>query len=125
MPAEASTRRRVLVVDDNADLAQLVGEFIRQDSALEFVGFVRSGAEAIEKARLGVADVFLLDLSLQDRSGYDVLGRLTADCPTLKVIIHTGYALEGLGDALKSRGAAGYVVKDGDPKSLLNVIRTA
>jgi two-component system, NarL family, invasion response regulator UvrY len=118
-------RRRVLVVDDNADLAQLLGEFIRTDEALEYVGYVRSGAEAIEKARLGAADVFLLDLSLGDASGFQILERLRTDAPAVKVIIHTGHAFEGLGDVLKRSGAAGYVVKDGDPNALLSAIRSA
>jgi two-component system, NarL family, nitrate/nitrite response regulator NarP len=117
------TRRRVLVVDDNADFARLLGEFISADSALEYVGYVCSGAEAIEQARGGAADVLLLDLSLRDVSGFHVLERLRSDSPAVKVIVHTGHAFEGLGDALKSRGAAGYVVKDGNPDALLSAIR--
>lgn len=125
IPDHSSERRRVLVVDDNADLAHLLGEFIRADASLEYVGYVCSGAEAIEKARLGVADVFLLDLSLRDASGFQILERLRSDSPAVKVIIHTGHAFEGLGDVLKQRGAAGYVVKDGNPDKLLSAIRSA
>jgi two-component system, NarL family, nitrate/nitrite response regulator NarP len=116
-------RRRVLVVDDNSDLARLLGEFIRADSALEYVGYVCSGAEAIEQAHQGVADVLLLDLSLRDLSGFQVLERVRSDSPTVKVIVHTGHAFEGLSEVLKSRGAAGYVVKDGNPDALLSAIR--
>lgn len=125
MSDHPTKRQRVLVVDDNADLAQLLGELIRADGALEYVGDVRSGAEALEKARLGVADVFLLDLSLRDVSGLRILERLRNDAPAVRVIIHTGYASEGLRDVLKRRGAAGYVVKDGDVDKLLSAIRSA
>jgi DNA-binding NarL/FixJ family response regulator len=119
----SSARRRVLVVDDNADFARLLGEFIRADSALEYVGYVCSGAEAIEQAQRGAADILLLDLSLRDVSGFQVLERLRSDSPTVRVIVHTGHAFEGLSDALKSRGAAAYVVKDGNPDALLSAIR--
>jgi len=125
MTAHPSGRRRVLVVDDNDDLAQLLGEFISADESLEYVGYVCSGAEAIEKARLGVADVFLLDLSLRDTSGFQILERLKHDSPAVKVVIHTGLALKGLGDVLRQRGAAAYVVKDGNPEALLSAIRSA
>jgi len=125
MSPHPTVRRRVLVVDDNVDLAQVLGEVIRADEALEYVGYVRSGAEAIEKARLGAADVFLLDLSLSDGSGFHILERLRNDAPAIKVIIHTGHALEGLGDLLKRSGAAGYVVKDGNTEKLLSAIRSA
>jgi two-component system, NarL family, invasion response regulator UvrY len=120
-----TVRRRVLVVEDNADLAQLLGEVIAADEALEYVGSVRSGAEAIEKARLGAADVFVLDLGLRDASGLKILERLRSDAPAVKVIIHTGYAFDELGEVLKRSGAAGYVVKDGDPEKLLSAIRSA
>jgi len=122
MSESIGSRRRVLVVDDNADLAQLMGEFIGHDPALEFVGYVRTGAEALEKAHRRAADVFILDLSLRDISGFKVLERLTADAPAIKVIIHTGHALEGLDDYLKRRGAAAFLVKDGNPDSLLNAV---
>jgi len=124
-PGQVCAHRRVLVVDDNADLAQLMGEFIGQDPALEFVGYVRSAAEAIEKARLGVADVFILDLSLRDGSGFQVLERIAADSPAVKVIIHTGHAFDGLDDYVRRRGGAGYVVKDGNPETLLKAIHAA
>jgi len=101
----------------------LMGEFIRRDPALEFVGFVRTGAEAVEKAHHGAADVFILDLSLRDTSGLKVLQRLTADAPAIKVIIHTGHAFEGLHDYVKRQGAAACLVKDGNPNSLLDAVR--
>lgn len=120
-----SPRRRVLVADDNADLARLLGELIRLDPVLEFAGYVQSGTEAIEQARHGVADVLVLDLGLRDINGLQVLERLTAESCGVKVIIHTGHAFEGLDGWVKSKGAAGYVLKDGNPESLLNAIRTA
>ena len=125
MSDQPSSRRRVLVADDNADLGRLLGELIRLDPALEFVGYVQSGAEAIEQARHGTADVLVLDLSLRDVSGLQVLERLAAESHAVKVIIHTGHAFEGLERLVKSKGAAGYVMKDGNPESLLNAIRTA
>jgi len=125
MSEPLSSRRRVLVVDDNADLGRILGDLIRLDPGLEFAGYVQSGAEAIEQARLGVADVLILDLSLRDIDGLRVLERLTAESHPVKVIIHTGHAFEGLERWVKSKGAAGYVLKDGNPESLLKAIRTA
>lgn len=122
MSESITSRRRVLVVDDNADLAQMMGEFIRGDPTLEFVGYVRTGAEAVENAHRGAADVFVLDLSLRDISGFKVLERLTADAPAIKVIIHTGHAFDGLDAYVKRQGAAGYLVKDGNPDALLNAL---
>ena len=40
-------RRRVLVADNSADLALVLGEIIGMDPTLEFVGYVLTGAEAL------------------------------------------------------------------------------
>jgi len=117
-------RRRVLIVDDNPDVARILGEFIRLEPGLEFIGAVGTGSEALDKARLGAADVFILDLSLRDSRGFGVLERLHAESPALKLIVHTAHSSEEHAAHAKRMGAAAFVVKDGDVHALLNAIRT-
>jgi DNA-binding NarL/FixJ family response regulator len=124
-PDNGNAQGRVLIVDNSADMAEVLGEIIRLDGALSFVGYVLTGAEAVEKARQGVADVFVVDLGLPDCSGFDVLERVRAHSSTAKVIIHTGHASEELAAHAKRKGAAAYVLKDGDCKALLAAIHAA
>jgi len=119
-----SSRRRVLVVDDNPDVARILGEFIRLDPELEFIGAVGTGSEALDKARLGAADVFILDLSLKDSRGFGVLERLHAQSPALKLIVHTAHSSDEHAAHAKRMGAAAFVVKDGDVHALLDAVRT-
>jgi len=116
-------RRRVLVADNSADLALVLGEIIGMDPTLEFVGYVLTGAEALEKSRAGATDVLILDLGLGDCHGFEVLDRLRADATQVKVIVHTGHASADLAAHARRKGAAAYVVKDGDPEALLAAIR--
>jgi len=116
-------RRRVLVADNSADLALVLGEIIGMDPTLEFVGHVLTGAEALEKSRAGATDVLILDLGLGDCHGFEVLDRLRADATQVKVIVHTGHASADLAAHARRKGAAAYVVKDGDPEALLAAIR--
>lgn len=116
-------RRRVLVADNSADLALVLGEIIGMDPTLEFVGYVLTGAEALEKSRAGATDVLILDLGLGDCHGFEVLDRLRADASQVKVIVHTGHASADLAAHARRKGAAAYVVKDGDPEALLAAIR--
>jgi DNA-binding NarL/FixJ family response regulator len=116
-----SSRRRVLVADNNIDLAQILGEIIRSDESLEFVGYVSSGAEALNKGP--TVDVLVLDLSLDDVHGFEVLARLKAkSCPP-KVIVHTGLYAPDLAERALRKSAAAFLVKDGDPDALLAAIR--
>jgi DNA-binding NarL/FixJ family response regulator len=116
----APARRRVLIVDNSADLAEALGMIVRMDEGLEFVGYALSGKEALEKA--AEVDVMVLDLGLGDCSGFDVLDRLRERGSPVKVIMHTGYALQELQDRARAKGAAGFVLKDGDFRALLKAI---
>jgi len=118
-------RRRVLVADNSADLALVLGEIIGMDPTLEFVGYVLTGAEALEKSRAGATDVLILDLGLGDCHGFEVLDRLRADASQVKVIVHTGHASPELAAHALHKGAAAYVVKDGEPDTLLAAIRNS
>jgi DNA-binding NarL/FixJ family response regulator len=117
-------RRRVLIVDSNPDLAQVLGEIIRMDETLEFMGFVLSGAAAVRRTQSEAVDVLVLDLGLEDCHGFEVLDRLQADACKTKVIVHSGHASPELAAHAKRKGAVAYVVKDGDAEALLSVIRT-
>jgi CheY-like chemotaxis protein len=65
---------RLLLIDDNADLAQATGAFLR------LYGFdvqiVRTGRESIEVAAAFVPEIVLCDLFLPDMSGFDVAREL-------------------------------------------------
>jgi DNA-binding NarL/FixJ family response regulator len=116
--------RRVLIVDNSADLAEALGMIVRLDDGLEFVGCALTGKEALEKAAAGEVDVMVLDLGLGDCSGFDVLDRLRERHSPVKVIMHTGHALQELQDRARAKGAAGFVLKDGDFRALLKAIHS-
>lgn len=121
----AASRRRVLVADNNADLAAIMGEIIASEDSLDFAGHVSSGAEALARVGGESIDVLVLDLGLADVNGFDVLARLQRSGSTTKVIVHSGYSSPQLVAHAKQHGAAAYVVKDGDPRALLAAIRAA
>jgi DNA-binding NarL/FixJ family response regulator len=123
--AGPNARRRVLIADNSADLAQALVEIIGSDAQLEVVDYVLSGAAALERARHGGADVLVLDLGLPDCSGFEVLERLQADSPSLKVIIYTGHSSPELAAQARRKGAAACIVKDGTFDALLAAIHSA
>jgi DNA-binding NarL/FixJ family response regulator len=94
------------------------------DAGLEYAGYALTGREALARAAAGEVDVMILDLGLGDLSGFEVLERLRTQSPAVKVILHTGHALPQIEEEARRRGAAGFVVKDGDFRSLLQLIRS-
>ena len=121
---DAAAPRRVLIVENSADLAEALGMIVRLDERLDLVGCAFTGKEALQIAAEGRVDVMVLDLGLGDCSGFEVLDRLRESGSTVKVIMHTGHALQELKDRARAKGAAGFVLKDGDFRRLLEAIHS-
>jgi twitching motility two-component system response regulator PilH len=73
--------RRVLVVDDDRDLCDLLSDFLSEEGY--DVTRAYAGQDAIDSARASTPDVVLLDLLLPDVSGIAV-GRALRDAPSTR-----------------------------------------
>ena len=123
------TPGRVLIVDDNADLATTLRDVLvsaggEGADALE-VGVAESGASALEHARANGFDVALVDVKLPDASGVDLIRPLREACPNSEVVLITGFAsMEAAIAALRS-GAFAMILKSFRPDELVTTVRQA
>jgi two-component system response regulator AtoC len=114
-------RRKILVVDDNLEIAELTTEFLR---SREFeASFVSNGNEAIEKAFLESPELILLDLNLPDISGMEVLKRIKEIDEEIATIIVTGYGGERIAVDMMKAGAMDYLSKPFELENLLTSIK--
>jgi DNA-binding response OmpR family regulator len=114
---------RVLVVEDEADVAELLRYNLSREGYA--VLLVANGAEAVRRARESAPDLVLLDLMIPQLNGWEVCRRLKSDLltRTIPVVILTARAEEGdkvLGFEL---GADDYVTKPFAVRELLARIR--
>ena len=93
MPSPA-TRRRLLVVDDNQDAAQMLGMVL--EAAGHEVLVEHDAKTALERARKEVPDVCLLDIGLPDIDGNELARLLRAQPETSGAVLIaiTGYGQE-------------------------------
>jgi two-component system cell cycle response regulator len=105
-------RLRLLIVEDDADQRQLIGETLEEHFGVHTVRAVDSGAEAL-KLDLGAFDLILTDFNLPDVTGMELLGNIRAKCST-PVIIVTGENVGQIAAEAIRKGAMDYVVKFGD-----------
>ncbi len=108
---------RVLVVDDEPVLAELVSMALRYEGW--DIATAGDGASAIALARENPPDVVVLDVMLPDMSGLDVLARLREQIPGLPLLLLT--AKDSVEDRIAGLTAGGddYVTK---PFSLEEVV---
>lgn len=115
--AGADSRRRVLVIEDDRDIAEAIGYQLER-SGLS-VQLARTGEEGLELARRGV-DLILLDLNLPGMDGLEVcrMIRRQAATATVPVIIVSARAEEADRVVGLETGADDYLVKPFSLKEL-------
>lgn len=116
---------RILVVDDNRDAAESLGELLQL--AGHEVQCVYDGPAALAAARSFDAQLVLLDIGLPGMHGFEVARRLrVGDAPGRPTIITLGgYGQDEDRQASKDAGCAGHLVKPVDPRALFAAIHAA
>lgn len=118
----ASAKKRVYLVDDHPIVRQGLIKLIEQEDGLEVCGEAGSVAEALESIQKTGPDVALVDISLEDSNGLELIkliDDLGLKIPTLVLSMHDEslYAEH----ALKA-GASGYVMKQAASNTLIQAI---
>ncbi len=122
MPAEAI---RVLVVDDHAVVREGLRAFLELQVGIEVVGEAADGEEALTAADRLRPDVVLLDLVMPRLDGVRALRALRERLPGARVIVLTSFLDDDkLLPALRA-GAAGYLLKNAEPRELVRAVRVA
>ena len=118
-----SDKTKILLVDDEPDLVQLVS--LRLVTAGYEVAVAYDGQQALDRVKESKPDLIILDLMLPKMDGYKVCGLLKRDTRYSKipVILFTARAQEAdmrLGEEV---GANAYITKPFEPKTLLGKIQ--
>jgi two-component system alkaline phosphatase synthesis response regulator PhoP len=115
-------KKRILVVDDEAELVKAVQIRLEQTGYEALVAY--DGHEGLEKAREEKPDLIILDLMLPKMDGYKVCSLLKADTRYHKIpiIIFTARAQESDKKMGEEVGADAYITKPFDHRILLDKI---
>jgi DNA-binding NarL/FixJ family response regulator len=118
-----SQRERVLVVDDAANLRELLTILLDVEDDFEVVGAAADGAQAIDMATRLKPDIVLLDLAMPVMDGLQALPHLRAAVPHARIVIFSGYEHEALATEALSSGADGYIEKGTSVTQLVAQLR--
>lgn len=114
---------KLLIVDDHPLIRQGLKQTLSDESDIVVKGEANDIFEAIEKVRKTRFDLVLLDISLKNRSGVDLLQQLRTEFPKLPVLILSMFPEDQYAVRVLRAGAAGYITKESAPNQLVNAIR--
>ena len=113
---------RILIVDDHAVVRNGVKMLFAGRPETATFGEAGNAQEAIRLVREQDWDVVLLDITLGDRSGIEVMKELKAVRPKLSVLILSMHSEAQFARRAFKAGAAGYVTKDSSPDELAKAV---
>jgi len=124
LPEEILKGHETLLLVDDEEIIIDVGKEI-----LETLGYkvfiARSGREAIEKYRKNhdTIHMVILDMIMPDMGGGDTYGAFKEINPNVKVLLSSGYSIDGQATEIMDRGCNGFIQKPFTIKSLSKKLR--
>ena len=114
---------RALLADDHAVVRQGLKQILGDTPEMVVAGEATTGQEVLDKVRAEPWDVVVLDISMPDRSGLDVLKQLRSERPKLPVLVLSMHSEDQYAMRVLKAGASGYLTKDSAPDELVKAIR--
>ncbi len=118
------TPHRVFLADDHALFREGVKALLAEEPDIAVAGEAGTAKETLQRIKNEPWDVLLLDISLPDGSGIDLLRQIRPHKPELPILILSMHPEEQFAVSLLRAGANGYITKDAIPQQVVQAIRT-
>lgn len=113
----------VLIADDHALIRKGLKQLLDDTDDMRVIGEAENGMQAIRMVEEATYDVVLLDISMPDKHGVEVLKQLKINQPQLPVLMLSMHPEEQYALRSMKAGAAGYLNKQSAPLQLVTAIR--
>jgi len=114
---------KVFIADDHAIVREGLKQILAETRDIIVAGEAEKGLEAIKLFRKSECQVMLLDISMPDRSGIDVLKQIKKEKPELAVLMLSMHREDQYAIRSLKAGASGYLTKQSAPRELVTAIR--
>jgi DNA-binding NarL/FixJ family response regulator len=113
----------IFLVEDHAGFANALNNMLSQNQNLKIVATAGTAEEALEQLGELEVDLVLIDFSLPDMTGLNLLERLHHEQPDLRCAILSGHLLPQHARRALDVGARGYLIKD-NPTEIMTGIQS-
>lgn len=114
---------RVLIADDHPIVCKGIRDLLTASVGISVIGVANSGTQALQMIQDDQPDVVLLDMEMPDISGVEVVKRITSDQHSVRILGLSSYDDREYISELLGLGAAGYLIKDEVPDTIVEAVR--
>lgn len=119
-----SKKTRIFVVDDHPLMRDGMALLVSSESDLQICGSAGSMKDALQQLPAAEADLLVVDLSLKDGLGLDLIKTVKERLPKVKMLVVSAFDEDLYAERALRSGASGYVNKQECETTLLQAIRT-
>lgn len=121
--SNAGSGDRILIVDDHALVRAGLADLIEREPNLEVCGQAEGVVDALAQAKEGRPDLVIVDLSLKDGHGLDLIRELRELDSEVRILVLSMHDERLYAERALSEGAAGFVNKHEPPDKVVGAIR--
>ena len=114
---------RIVIADDHAIVREGLKRIVSGVTGMQVAGEAADGTEVMERVRELEFDILLLDLSMPGRSGMELIKRVRAEKPGLRILVLSMHQEQQYAVRAIKSGASGYLTKESAPAQLEQAIR--
>ena len=121
--ADANAKKTLLIVDDHPLVRERVAELINQEPDLLVCGEASDANEALAAAKSLAPDMAIIDITLKDTYGIELVKQLKELYPKLPILVLSMHEESMYGERALRAGAKGYLTKQEASKKIIDAIR--
>lgn len=114
----------MFLVDDHPAVRQALQDAIKKEKGIDVCGEAATSGEAFRQIEEITPDVVVLDISLEDAHGLDLLETLQAFVSETEALVYSMYNEEVYAERAIRAGALGYLEKSEPPKKIIEAIQS-
>lgn len=114
---------KILITDDHPIVRRGLKEIVSEEPDMTVGGEAQNSREALELIRKQKWDVLILDITMPDGDGLEVLKQVKRERPKLPVLVLSVHSEDQYAVRILRSGGAGYMTKESAPEELVKAIR--
>jgi len=117
-------KKRIIIIDDHPLLREGIKSVIEKSRRYEVVGEAGKGDEGFDLVKRLKPDIVIVDISLPDMNGIDLIRKVRKEYPNIRIMVLTVHSkIDYIVESFKA-GALGYLVKEAASNSLIDGLNT-